>query len=233
MEEKNIDKDINVFYETAHAEHASALDMLAACKQCETPKLAYGYFLHARDEYIHTKHFLKILSNRCKAITTNIARLFRYSAPSLITKGYVSRKGYLIETMKLKDFIAFVYTNELLAKESFEKILKLVDKNEEESFLIKSIMSDELTHHGMAKKHFIKHYPWLQPWHLKIYRLREIIKNKGRKLYDVNLKFLDRIMSPIYLFLAYIVGRISILINLREFSREGKNIMNISSRSII
>ena len=233
MEGNNNYKDLPVFYETAHAEHASALDMLAACKQSKTPKLAYGYFLHARDEYIHTNHFLKILSNRCKFITTKIARLFRYSAPSLISKGYVSRKGYLIETMKLKDFIAFVYTNELLAKESFERILELVHRNEEESGLIKSIMTDELTHHGMAKKHFIKYYPWLQPWHLKLYRWREIIKNKGRKLYDVNLKFLDKVMSPIYLSLAYIVGKISTLINLREFSREGKNIMNISSRSII
>lgn len=233
MEDINIEKSLPVFYETAYAEHASALDMLAACKKSHNPKFAYGYFLHAKDEYIHTKHFLKILSNRCKSITTEVARLFRYSAPSLITKGYVSRKGYLIDTMNLKDFIAFVYTNELLAKESFEKILKLVDKDEEEAGLIKSIMSDELTHHGMARKHFIKYYPWLQPWHLKLYRWREIVKNKGRKVYDANIKFLEKIMTPIYISLAYLVGKIALLINLSEFNREGKNIMDISSRSII
>ena len=163
-----------VFYETAHAELASALEMLAACKVTESPKQAFGYFMHAKDEYNHARSFFKMLSVRGKRASIKIARDFRFTAPSLITKGYISNKGFLIDTMKLKDFIAFVYTNELLAKSSFENILILVGQSSEEGRRISNIMGDELRHHGMAKKHFLNHYPALQPWHLMIYRIRAV-----------------------------------------------------------
>ena len=122
----------------------------------------------------------------------------------LIKKGYISNKGFLIETMNLKDFIAFVYTNELLAKSSFEKILKLVGPNTEEGLNILNIMSDELRHHGMAKKSFLNYYPALQPWQLRLYRMKETINNKGRKIYDANLKLLDQLLTPLYLSLIHI-----------------------------
>ena len=48
--------------------------------------------------------------------------------------------------MILKDFIAYVYTNELLAKESFERILSLVSSNSNDKMKIKQIMNDELRH---------------------------------------------------------------------------------------
>ena len=230
---KKINSELTIFYETAHAELASALEMLAACKRTESPKQAFGYFMHAKDEYNHARSFFKMLSRRGKKTSIEIARDFRFTSPSLITKGYISNKGFLIDTMKLKDFIAFVYTNELLAKSSFENILTMVGRNTEEGKRISSIMTDELRHHGLAKKHFLKHYPNLQPWQLMIYRTRETINNKGRKIYDSNLKFLDRLLTPLYKTMAYLAGTIAKKLNLNEFKRKGKNLMNISSNSIL
>ena len=174
-----------------------------------------------------------MLSIRAKRASTITARDYRFTYPSLKTKGYISNKGFLIETMKLKDFIAFVYTNELLARSSFKNILTLVGISTAEGKKISSIMTDELRHHGMAKKHFLNHYPALQPWQLMIYRTRETINNKGRKIYDANLKFLDRLLTPLYRAMAYLAGTIARKLNLSEFKRKGKNLMNISSKSIL
>ena len=222
-----------IFYETAHAELASALEMLAACKKSEKPNQAFGYFMHAKDEYNHANCFFKMLSIRGKKSSVEIARKFRFVAPSLIKKGYISNKGFLIETMILKDFIAFVYTNELLAKSSFEKILKLVGPSSKEGLIISKIMSDELLHHGMAKKYFLNHYPALQPWQLIFYRTKETLHNKGRKIYDANLKFLERILTPLYNGMAFLAGFLASKLDLDEFKREGENLMNISSKSIL
>ena len=230
---KKTKSELPIFYETAHAELASALEMIAACKRTDSPKQAFGYFMHAKDEYNHAKSFFEMLSKRGKKASIEIARDFIFTPPSLISKGYISKKGFLIDTMKLKDFIAFVYTNELLAKSSFENILTLVGRRTEEGVEISSIMSDELRHHGMAKKHFLNHYPALQPWQLMIYRMRETINNRGRKIYDANLKFLDRLLTPLYKTMAYLAGTIARKLNLNEFKRKDKNLMNISSNSIL
>ena len=61
---KKINSELPVFYETAHAELASALEMLAACKATDSPKQAFGYFMHAKDEYKHARSFFKMLSER-------------------------------------------------------------------------------------------------------------------------------------------------------------------------
>ena len=98
---KNIHSELAIFYETAHAELASALEMLAACKKTDTPKQALGYFMHAKDEYIHAKCFFKMLSQRGMKVSLEKAREFRFTPPSLIIKGYISNKGFLIDTMKL------------------------------------------------------------------------------------------------------------------------------------
>ena len=63
---KKIRSQLPVFHETAHAEQASALEMLAACKETNNPSQAFGYFMHAKDEYNHAKYFFKMLSNRGK-----------------------------------------------------------------------------------------------------------------------------------------------------------------------
>ena len=230
---KNIQSELPIFYETAHAELASALEMLAACKETDNPKQALGYFMHAKDEYMHAKCFFKMLSQRGKKVSLEKARKFRFTPPSLIIKGYISNKGFLVDTLKLKDFVAFVYTNELLAKSSFENILNLVGSDTDEGIIISSIMMDELRHHGMAKKYFLNHYPALQPWQLRMYRLRETLQNKGRKFYDANLKFLDRILTPLYKGMAFVAGSMARKLNLNEFKREGKNLMEISPNSIL
>ena len=48
---KKIESELPIFYETAHAELASALEMLAASKLTDSPKRVFGYFMHAKDEY--------------------------------------------------------------------------------------------------------------------------------------------------------------------------------------
>ncbi len=237
MSNKKQDKDntkyLNVILETACAEFGSALEMLKACKDSNKENMAYGYFEHSKDEYNHTKTFLSILSKFGKLTNSNTSRNYRFSTNSVLTKGYVARDGYLIEKMKLKDFIAYVYTNELLAKESFDGILKLLKQHPNEAKLISQIMEDELRHHGLAEKHFLKHYPKLQPWQLRFYRLRETLKNKGRKFYDKNLKFLDRVLKPLYYFIAFLVGKILTLIDSKQFNRKGKNLMEINPKSVI
>ena len=230
---KKIISELPIFYETAHAELASAMEMLAACKGTNSPNQAFGYFMHAKDEYNHSRSFFEMLSNRGKKAPIQIARDFRFKSSSLISKGYISNKGFLIDTMNLKDFIAFVYTNELLAKSSFENILNLVGHNTEEGKRISEIMTDELRHHGMAKKYFLNHYTALQPWQLMIYRTRETLNNKGRKIYDANLKFLDKLLTPLYKTMAYLAGTFANKLNLNEFKRQGKNLMNISSKSVL
>ena len=227
------EKNIRVMHETAYAEYGSALEMLSACKLSQKQTSCFGFFHHAKDEYNHTQTFLSILSKYGKMLSPGLARNYRFSAQAIIKKGYVSSKGYLYERMILKDFIAYVYTNELLAKESFEGILKLLEHHPNEALQISQIMEDELRHHGLAEKHFLKHYPKLQPWQLRIYRLRETIKNKGRKFYDKNLKFLDKVLKPVYYFIAFLVGKILSLIESKQFNRTGKNLMNINSKSVI
>ena len=71
---KKIQSELPVFYETAHAEFASALEMLAACKKTNSPKQALGYFMHAKDEYRHAKCFFKMLSVRGKRVSIKKAR---------------------------------------------------------------------------------------------------------------------------------------------------------------
>ena len=56
---KKISRIQNVVYETAHAEFGSALEMLAACKKCESPATAFGYFHHAKDEYNPANTFFR------------------------------------------------------------------------------------------------------------------------------------------------------------------------------
>jgi len=236
MNNQIIKKDIlylRVMQETAYAEYGSALEMLSACKLSNKSSFCLGYFHHAKDEYNHTQSFLSLLSKYAKEFSPELSREYRFNAQGVISKGYVSRKGYLIETMFLKDFIAYVYTNELLAKESFERILDIVKPHSAEGKKISQIMEDELRHHGLAEKHFLKYYPRLQPWQLRAYRIRETVKNKGRKFYDKNLRFLDKVLSPMYNLMAYIAGRLIILLDLDEFNRTGKNLMDIAPKSIL
>ena len=230
---KKAKRYLTVMQETAFAEYGSALEMLSACKSSEKENFCFGYFHHSKDEYNHTKTFLSLLKKYGQTMPSDLAREFRFASNAVINKGYVSSKGYLVETMKLKNFIAYVYTNELLAKESFEGILKMVKSDITDAEKISLIMKDELRHHGLAEKHFLKYYPRLQPWQLMAYRIKETIHNKGRKIYFKNLQFLDKVLSPLYSLMGNLAGFILTFLNLNEFNRNGKNLMDIATKSII
>ena len=94
-------------------------------------------------------------------------------------------------------------------------------------------MNDEIRHHNMAKQYFLKYFPQLQPWQLLIYKWREVIKNKSRKLYHRNILFLEKIFYPLYFTLAYIAGKLLKILNLNQFDRKGKNLMEIKSSSML
>ncbi len=230
MQKNNI---LNVLHETLLAEHGSALEMLAACKKSKKATHVFGYFEHAKDEYIHTKAFRELLSKRTRLLSSSIARKYRFNSLGLIKKGYVARQGFLIETMKVKDFIAYVYTNELLAKESFNKILMLIESFPEDCQVITDIMNDELRHHGLAKEHFLRYYPSLQPWQLRLYKFRETINNKTRKLYHKNLKFLEKIFLPLYSIFSVVISILFNYLNLHQFNRLDSNLMDISPKSML
>ena len=66
-----------------------------------------------------------------------------------------------------------------------------------------------------------------------IYRFRETLQNKGRKIYDANLKFLDKVLTPLYKGMSFLAGFIASKLNLSEFQRKGKNLMNIPSNSML
>ena len=54
---KKFKSELPIFFETALAELASALELLAACKGTDSPKQALGYFMHAKDEYNNARSF--------------------------------------------------------------------------------------------------------------------------------------------------------------------------------
>ena len=99
--------------------------------------------------------------------------------------------------------------------------------------IIRSIMEDELMHHGMAKKYFLKHFPFLQPYQLELYKYREFIKNRVRKIHFKNSIFLGKLFTPIYIFLSIIITAPLKLLNINQFNRKGKNLMLINSKSLL
>ena len=80
---RKINSELTVFYETAHAELASALEMLMAFNVSASSKLAMVYSMHAKDEYNHAKSFFKMLSSIGNRASIDTARDFRLTAPSL------------------------------------------------------------------------------------------------------------------------------------------------------
>lgn len=196
------EKILQSLHETAYAEFGSALEMLCAAKQSESPNLCRGYFNHACDEYNHASTFFQLLSKRARDVDADKAKGYRFVSPALYTKGYVSDKGYLVEQLSNKNFVGFVYTNELLARSSFERLLKsLGGPGSEDGSQIASIMEDELSHHGLAKDYFLRRYSKRE---LRLIYLKESLANKTRRIYDANLKVLDIVFSPIFKALSWL-----------------------------
>ena len=242
--EKNRDL-LGTLVEFAYAEYGSALEMLAAAKKAKSPKLKLGYIRHASDEYRHTALIFKVLSNQIRKGIGTFKRDYKFSPQNVILKGYVDKEGYLVEKLSLKKFVEFVYSNEFLAKESFDDLskrigdkesLKTIDRimqdelhhADDSQTTLNDIMKDELVHHGMAKKFYESKFP-----ESKLQRAfkREKMKNKLRLFYYKNAKFLNKIFDPIMNFLITCFGKIVNLINTPK--NDNQNLMSKNSKSVV
>ena len=242
--EKNRDL-LGTLVEFAYAEYGSALEMLAAAKKAKSPKLKLGYIRHASDEYRHTALIFKVLSNQIRKGVGNFKRDYKFSPQNVILKGYVDKEGYLVEKLSLKKFVEFVYSNEFLAKESFDDLskrigdkesLKTIDRimqdelhhADDSQSTLNDIMKDELVHHGMAKKFYESKFPESK---LQKAFKREKMKNKLRLFYYKNAKFLNKIFDPIMNFLITCFGKIVNLINTPK--NDNQNLMSKNSKSVV
>ncbi len=231
--------------EFAYAEYGSALEMLAAAKRAKSPKLKIGYIRHALDEYRHTGLLFQVLSNQVKKGVGQFKREYKFSPQNVILKGYVDKEGFLVEKFPLKKFVEFVYSNEYLAKESFDYLSKRIGdaksiqtlKNimddelnhaDDSEATLAAIQKDELVHHGMAKKFYESKFPNAK---LQIAFKREKIKNKFRMFYYKNIRFLNKVFDPILNFIINIFGKVVNLISVPD--KDKRNLMSSNSNSVI
>ncbi len=242
------DKKSNLYstlVEFAYAEYGSALEMLAAAKKADSPRLKVGYINHALDEYRHSKLIFDVLNNEVKRNKDYFNKEFRFTPQNVVLKGYVDKKNFLVEKLKLKNFVEFVYANEFLAKDSFDnlikrientdslKILKQISKEEESHAdysieTLHTIMAEEDRHWTFAKLFYDKKFP---NSNLNVAFKKEKMKNKLRMFYYKNVMFLNKIFDPIINFLIVIFGHIAVF--LKSNSTLKKNLMSISEKSII
>jgi len=239
--------------EFAYAEYGSALEMLAAAKKAESPKLKIGYINHALDEYRHSALIFKVLDNEIKKNNHYFQKEFKFTPQNVVIKGYVDKSGFLTEKLSLKKFVEFVYSNELLAKQSFEVLIKRIKNSDSLEILneisqdeekhahsvleqhtdystskLSEIMSEEDRHWGFAKIFYNKKFPDSD---LNLAFKKEKIKNRMRLFYFKNLLFLDKIFNPIINFFIRIFGYIAML--LKPTSNDDQDLMRINSRSIL
>ena len=236
---------LGTIVEFAYAEYGSALEMLAAAKRAKSPKLKIGYIRHALDEYRHTGLLFQVLSNQVKKGVGQFKREYKFSPQNVILKGYVDKEGYLVEKFPLKKFVEFVYSNEYLAKESFDYLRKRIGDNESVETLqnimkdelqhaddseatLEAIQKDELVHHGMAKKFYEAKFPNAK---LQIAFKREKLKNRFRMFYYKNLRFLNKVFDPILNFIINIFGKVVNLISLPD--KDKRNLMSSNSNSVV
>jgi hypothetical protein len=239
---KNLFKTLVEF---GYAEYGSALEMLAAAKKAKSPRLKVGYINHALDEYRHSALIFKVLNNEIKRNKSYFEKEYKFSPQNVVTKGYVDKNGFLIEKLNLKKFVEFIYSNEFLAKKSFEDLIKRISNSESLDILNKiaaeeedhadfsmnklnEIMVEEDRHWGFAKLFYNKKFPNAD---LNLAFKKEKFKNKMRLFYFKNLIFLNKIFDPIINFFILIFGSVAKL--LKTTSNENQNLMKINSNSIL
>ena len=235
----------NTLVEFAYAEYGSALEMLAAAKKTDSPKLKVGYINHALDEYRHSKLIFDVLNNEVKRNKDYFNKEFRFSPQNVVLKGYVDKRNFLVEKLKLKNFVEFVYANEFLAKDSFDSLIKRIKNNESLKILkqiskeeenhadysvetLNNIMVEEDRHWTFAKLFYNKKFP---NSNLNNAFRKEKFKNKLRMFYYKNVLFLNKIFDPIVNTLIMIFGYITVY--LKSNSTIKKNLMSVSEKSII
>jgi len=239
---KNLFKTLVEF---GYAEYGSALEMLAAAKKAKSPRLKVGYINHALDEYRHSALIFKVLDNEIKRNKSYFEKEYKFSPQNVVTKGYVDKSGFLIEKLNLKKFVEFIYSNEFLAKKSFEDLMKRISNSESLDILNKiaaeeedhadfsmnklnEIMVEEDRHWGFAKMFYNKKFPNAD---LNLAFKKEKFKNKMRLFYFKNLIFLNKIFDPIINFFILIFGSVAKL--LKTTSNDNQNLMKINSNSIL
>ena len=195
--------------EFGYAEYGSALEMLAAAKKAKSPRMKIGYINHALDEYRHSALIFKVLDNEIKRNNSYFEKEYKFSPQNVVTKGYVDKSGFLIEKLNLKKFVEFIYSNEFLAKQSFEDLIKRISNSESLNILNKivaeeeqhadysmdklnEIMVEEDRHWGFAKMFYNKKFPNAD---LNFAFKKEKIKNKLRLFYFKNLLLLNKIFD--------------------------------------
>ena len=94
----------NTLVEFGYAEYGSALEMLAAAKMAESPRLKIGYINHALDEYRHSKLIFEVLNNEVKRNKDTFKNEFKFIPQHVVSKGYVDKRNFLVEKLKLKNF---------------------------------------------------------------------------------------------------------------------------------
>ena len=197
------------------------------------------------DEYRHSKLIFDVLNNEVKRNNDFFKKEFRFSPQNVVLKGYVDKRSFLVEKLKQKNFVEFVYTNEFLAKDSFDSLIKRI-KNKESLKILKqisqeeenhadysvetlnNIMKEEDRHWTFAKLFYDKKFP---NSNLQSAFRKEKLKNKFRTFYYKNVMFLNKIFDPIINGLILIFGSITIL--LKPNSSSNKNLMTISEKSVI
>lgn len=237
---------LSTLVEFSYAEYGSALEMLCASKNIKSPNLKMGYIEHALDEYRHTILIHKVLSNQLKSNNElTFVKDYKFLPLNVVEKGYVDKKGFLVEKLHLKKFVEFVYTNEFLAKQSFDKLKLRIKDNESLNVItsimddeqdhadssietLDNIMADEYRHWGYAQKYYEKKYPESK---LKRAFYREKVKNKLRLAYLKNFKILNKIFDPIIYFLVIVFGNLVRLIKIPELKIN--KITDVKSSSIL
>lgn len=235
----------NTLVEFAYAEYGSALEMLKAAKTANSPRLKVGYLNHALDEYRHSKLIFDVLNNEVKRNKDFFKKEFRFSPQNVVLKGYVDKRSFLVEKLKQKNFVEFVYANEFLAKDSFDSLIKRI-KNKESLKILKQISEDEENHADYSvetlnniMKEEDRHWTFAKLFYDKKFPnsnlqsafRKEKLKNKFRSFYYKNVMFLNKIFDPIINGLILIFGSITIL--LKPNSSSNKNLMTISDKSVI
>ena len=216
--------------EFAYAEYGSFLEVLAVAKKTESPRRKFGFIKHAIEEYRHSSLFFNILSNQAKRGAGKFKREYRYFPQNVIIKGYVDKEGFLIEKLSLKKLLEFVYANELMVKETFDRLKKInsIIQDEESINILNSIMKDELDHHGQAKKLYEIKFPDSK---LQFALKKERIKRNFRLINFHNIKFLNKIFDLIINFFISCFGKIINLISVPDSKNE--NLMTLDPQSVI
>ena len=242
---KNNQNLCKTLVEFGYAEYGSALEMLAAAKKTKSNKQKIGYINHSLDEYRHSSLIFKVLDNEIKKNKTSFKKEFKFIPQNVVTKGYIDKDGFLVEKLSLKKFVEFVYSNELLAKKSFEDLIKRIKNSESLTIIneiikeeeqhseysmdkLNEIMIEEDRHWGFAKIFYNKKFPNSS---LDFAFKKEKINNKMRLFYFKNLIFLNKIFDPIINFLIFIFG--SIILFQKPESTQNQNLMNINSKSLL